>query len=182
MTPLVRFVKQRGMKFYPAMIWVVSRVINTHEEFKLGWDQDGNLIRWDFVSPSYATIHPGTGTSPSWLRLTWRTCRHSTPRFLEDREKYRDLRGVVEGQPTNHFDVSCLPWVRYRHFDVHVFDQGDFLAPVVTWGKYEAEGSRLVIAADHEHPPRGGGWVPPVPVLYRGTGTDGPYGRRQPTG
>ena len=65
--------------------------------------------------------------------------------FLEDREKYRELRGVVEGQPANHFDVSCLPWVRYRHFDVHVFDRGDFLAPVVTWGKYEAEGSRLVM-------------------------------------
>ena len=46
-TPLVRFVRQRGMKFYPTMIWVVSRVINAHEEFKLGWDQDGNLIRWD---------------------------------------------------------------------------------------------------------------------------------------
>ena len=60
-TPLVRFVKQRGMKFYPAMIWVVSRVINSHEEFKLGWDQDGNLIRWDFVSPSYAHFHPGDG-------------------------------------------------------------------------------------------------------------------------
>ena len=44
-TPLVRFVRQRGMKFYPAMIWVVSRVINAHEEFKLGWDQDGNLVR-----------------------------------------------------------------------------------------------------------------------------------------
>ena len=60
-TPLVRFVKQRGMKFYPAMIWVVSRVINVHEEFKLGWDQDGNLIRWDFVSPSYAHFHPEDG-------------------------------------------------------------------------------------------------------------------------
>ena len=60
-TPLVRFVKQRGMKFYPAMIWVVSRVINAHEEFKLGWDQDGNLIRWDFVSPSYAHFHPEDG-------------------------------------------------------------------------------------------------------------------------
>ena len=60
-TPLLQFVRQRGMKFYPTMIWVVSRVINTHEEFKLGWDQDGNLIRWDFVSPSYAHFHPGDG-------------------------------------------------------------------------------------------------------------------------
>ena len=39
-TPLVRFVKKNGMKFYPTMIWVVSRVINSHEEFKYGWDAD----------------------------------------------------------------------------------------------------------------------------------------------
>ena len=144
-TPLVRFVKQRGMKFYPAMIWVVSRVINAHEEFKLGWDQDGNLIRWDFVSPSYAHFHPEDGNFTKLVTPYMEDLPAFHARFLEDREKYRELRGVVEGQPTNHFDVSCLPWVRYRHFDVHVFDQGDFLAPVVTWGKYEAEGSRLVM-------------------------------------
>ena len=144
-TPLVRFVKQRGMKFYPAMIWVVSRVINAHEEFKLGWDQDGNLIRWDFVSPSYAHFHPEDGNFTKLVTPYMEDLPAFHARFLEDREKYRELRGVVEGQPTNHFDVSCLPWVRYRHFDVHVFDQGDFLAPVVTWGKYEAEGGRLVM-------------------------------------
>lgn len=144
-TPLVRFVKQRGMKFYPAMIWVVSRVINAHEEFKLGWDQDGNLIRWDFVSPSYAHFHPEDGNFTKLVTPYMEDLPAFHARFLEDREKYRELRGMVEGQPTNHFDVSCLPWVRYRHFDVHVFDQGDFLAPVVTWGKYEAEGSRLVM-------------------------------------
>lgn len=41
--------------------------------------------------------------------------------------------------------MSCLPWVRYRHFDVHVFDQGRFLAPVITWGRFEPEGSKLVL-------------------------------------
>ena len=30
-TPLVQFVRQRGMKFYPAMILVVSRVINAQD-------------------------------------------------------------------------------------------------------------------------------------------------------
>ena len=42
-TPLVRYVKGRGLKFYPAMIWAVSRVINAHDEFKYGWDASGNL-------------------------------------------------------------------------------------------------------------------------------------------
>ena len=144
-TPLVRFVKKNGMKFYPTMIWVVSRVINSHEEFKYGWDADGNLIRWDLISPSYAHFHPEDGNFTKLVTPYGKDLTEFHTRFLEDREKYRDLRAVVEGQPANHFDVSCLPWVRYRHFDVHVFDQGDFLAPVVTWGKYEAEGDKLVM-------------------------------------
>lgn len=31
--------------------------MNAHDEFKYGWDADGNLIKWDVVSPSYAHFH-----------------------------------------------------------------------------------------------------------------------------
>ena len=144
-TPLVRFVKKNSMKFYPAMIWAVSRVVNAHEEFRFGLDADGNLIRWDVISPSYAHFHPEDGNFTKLVTPYTEDLTAFHTRFLEDRETYRDLRAVVEGQPANHFDVSCLPWVRYSHFDVHVFDQGDFLAPVVTWGKYEADGDKLVM-------------------------------------
>ena len=96
-TPLVRFVKQRGMKFYPAMIWVVSRVINAHEEFKLGWDQDGNLIRWDFVSPSYAHFHPEDGNFTKLVTPYMEDLPAFHARFLEDREKYRELRAWWKG-------------------------------------------------------------------------------------
>ena len=144
-TPLVRYVKGRGLKFYPAMIWAVSRVINAHDEFKYGWDASGNLIRWDFVSPSYAHFHR---EDENFTKLVTEYAGELSvfhARFLRDRERYRELRGVVEHQPPNFFDVSCLPWVRYRHFDVHVFDEGTFLAPVVTWGRYEEEQGRLLM-------------------------------------
>ena len=53
---------------------------------------------------------------------------------------FSHIRGkVVNNSGLNFFDVSCLPWVKYSHFDVHVFDEGIFLAPVITWGKYEIE-------------------------------------------
>lgn len=144
-TPLVRYVKGRGLKFYPAMIWAVSRVINAHDEFKYGWDTSGNLIRWDFVSPSYAHFHR---EDENFTKLVTEYAGELSvfhARFLRDRERYRELRGVVGNQPPNFFDVSCLPWVRYRHFDVHVFDEGTFLAPVVTWGRYEKERGRLLM-------------------------------------
>ena len=66
-------------------------------------------------------------------------------RFLSDREKYKDVRAIAENQPPNFFDVTCLPWVKYKHFDVHVFDEGKFLAPVITWGKYEPECGKLMM-------------------------------------
>ncbi len=129
--------------FYPLMLWVVSKVINAHEEFKYGWDQEGNLIRWDQVSPSYTDFHSEDErftkmvTEYSEDLLTF--CR----RVSADRERNQTARAILEHQPPDFFDVSCLPWVTYRHFDVHVFDEGKFLAPVVTWGKYEQAGEQL---------------------------------------
>lgn len=66
-------------------------------------------------------------------------------RVAADRERHRNDRAVLPDQPPNFFDVSCLPWVKYRHFDLHVFDEGKFLAPVVTWGKYAEENGRLIL-------------------------------------
>ena len=45
-TPLVTFAKRQGMKFYPLMIWGVSKVVNAHDAFKYGWDPQRKLIQW----------------------------------------------------------------------------------------------------------------------------------------
>ena len=66
-------------------------------------------------------------------------------RIVADRERYKNERAILDHQPPNFFDVSCLPWVKYAHFDVHVFDEGKFLAPVVTWGKYEQKDGKLIM-------------------------------------
>ena len=67
----------------------------------------------------------------------------STP--IRDKEKHESDRAFVENQPLDFSDVSCLPWVKYSHFDVHVFDEGKFLAPVITWGKYEMSHGRYMM-------------------------------------
>ena len=144
-TPLVRFTKKNGLKFYPAMIWAVSKVVNVHDEFKYGWDADGNLIKWDVVSPSYAHFHKEDENFTKTVTAFSDDLLEFHTSFLSDREKYKDVRAIVENQPPNFFDVTCLPWVRYKHFDVHVFDEGKFLAPVITWGKYEPEHGQLVM-------------------------------------
>ena len=144
-TPLVGFAKKNRLKFYPAMIWAVSKVVNAHDEFKYGWDADGNLIKWDVVSPSYAHFHKEDENFTKTVTEFSDDLLEFHARFLSDREKYKDVRAIAENQPPNFFDVTCLPWVKYKHFDVHVFDEGKFLAPVITWGKYEPECGKLMM-------------------------------------
>lgn len=136
-TRLLAFCKKHDLKFYPSMIWIVSKVINSHDEFKYGWDNNGNLIRWERVFPSYTEFHKEDEMFAKLVTPFLDDFPEFYANFLENRKKYGNIRAFAENQPPNFFDVSCLPWISYRHFDLHVFDEGTFLAPVVTWGKYE---------------------------------------------
>ena len=59
-TNMLAELKKNGLRFYPAMIWVVSRLMNARDEFKYHLTEDGELIKWDYVSPSYTDFNPVT--------------------------------------------------------------------------------------------------------------------------
>ena len=61
-------------------------------------------------------------------------------------DKYKDYRAFdFENVPPNIFNVSCLPWINYNSFDIHVFDKGKYLAPVITWGKYVEKDDKITL-------------------------------------
>lgn len=143
--PLITYTKKNDLKFYPAMIWVVSKVINSHDEFKYSWDTDGNLIRWDSISPSYTVFNRDDECFSKFVTEYTDDIFEFYQRTVDDQRKYQEERAIIGNQPQNFFDVSCLPWVKYKHFDVHVFDEGKFLAPVLTWGKYEVQNGNALM-------------------------------------
>lgn len=136
-TDFFQNVHQKQIDFYPAMIWVVSAAVNCREELRMGMNAQGEPGVWDVVSPYYTHFHAEderfvkiyTEYSPDFDVFY--------QRYLEDKKRYQHERGFAQKEvPNNTFDVSCLPWAHYQHFDLHVFDAGMYLAPVVTWGKY----------------------------------------------
>ena len=144
-TPLKKYSGKTGLDFYPLMIWAVSKVINSHDEFKFGWNEKGELIKWDFVSPSYTVFHKEDENFTKMLTEYSDDIFEFCKRVDKDRKELENERAIVKNHPANFFDVSCLPWIKYKHFDMHVFDEGKFLAPVVTWGKYEEENGKLMM-------------------------------------
>ena len=95
-----RFLKQlsaSGFRFYPAMIWAVSNVLNAHAEFRYGWDDQGRLVLWDRIEPYYAHFHPDRETFAKLVTPFSSDLETFHRRFLEDRTRYAAL---------DHFDLT----------------------------------------------------------------------------
>lgn len=99
---------RKGLKFCPAMIWVVSKVINAHDEFKYSWDNAGSLIRWDTVSPSYTVFNEEDEAFSKFVTEYSDSLPEFCQRYERDLQKHQNSRAIIEGQPENFFDVSCL--------------------------------------------------------------------------
>ena len=150
-TKLVEFSKNNGYKFYPCMIWAVSKIVNSRDEFKYA-KKDGNLILWDYVSPSFTDFNSETqkfnkfvSEYSSDFETFYKTCQ-------TDREKYKNEVGFIGNQPENVFDITCLPWVYYKNFTMHIETEQRFF-PVVSWGKYVNENGKykMPVTIDFNH-------------------------------
>lgn len=42
-TQLLKVCKGKGYKFYPVYIYLVTTIVNRHEEFKMGYDKEGSV-------------------------------------------------------------------------------------------------------------------------------------------
>lgn len=136
-TDFLRTLQGRDCRFYPSMIWVVSAAVNCREELRMGRDGNGEPGIWDAVSPYYAHFHQTDRRFSKLVTPYDPDFRTFYRRYLEDRSRLESCRGFDQQDiPPNIFDVSCLPWVHYKSFDMHIFDSGTWLAPVVTWGRY----------------------------------------------
>lgn len=88
------------------------------------WD-DVILYFTDFHKEDEELVLLVTGYSDDVL--TFHNC------FIADRVGYEQLRGFnFKKVPENIFNISGIPRIKYKSFDIHVFDEGKYLAPVIT--------------------------------------------------
>ncbi|MDR1002600.1 MAG: chloramphenicol acetyltransferase [Oscillospiraceae bacterium] len=145
-TNFVHWNKNRGLRFFPSFLYVVSKAVNKRSEFRFGYDENGEVVVWDSVNPSYADFRGDDGGFASLVSNYSPDFEAFYRTVTQDMDRYKDKHGFeVEFDRRNVFDVSCLPWLHYKSVDMHVFDNGTWLAPVITWGKYEEKSGRILM-------------------------------------
>ncbi|MBB6732508.1 type A chloramphenicol O-acetyltransferase [Cohnella zeiphila] len=146
-TRLRAHLKSKGIKPYPAFIHMIATAVNRHEEFRVCFDSEGRLGRWDSLSPSFTIFHEDDRTFSSlWVPYSedfGTFCR----RYSEDMEAYGDRKELAakRGEPPNAFPVSSIPWVGFTGFNLNIYDEGKFLLPIFTMGKFTEEGGRVLL-------------------------------------
>lgn len=137
-----------GMKFFPAYLWLVTKVLNEQMEFRIA-QKDGQVGYYDFLTPLYAHFHE----EEKIFSLMWTEFHEEFSVFyqnyLDNRDTYGQNKGVLSqvGQlpPTNAYTVSRVPWIPFKHFAVHSSESKPYYFPSVEAGKFREENGRLMM-------------------------------------
>lgn len=144
-TNLYNYIKTNKLRFYPTFTWVVSKVINKYQEFKMAFDKEHRLGFFDEIGPSYSVLNDKTKVM-SDLYTAFNTVFLN---FYEDMinalNSYKSNTNFTTQFQNNFFIVSCLPWFNYTSFNVNNEGSSSFLFPMVTWGKFFKEGNKIVM-------------------------------------
>lgn len=146
-TDLLLELHTKDIKFYPTFLYMVTKVVNAHQEFRTCFDEQGNVGYWQSMMPCFTFFHNDDKTfSNLWIEncenfAAFYSC------YLENMQKYGDVKDIVarKNVPPNTFPVSCIPWANFTSFNLNIFTDGMYLLPIITGGKYfEQEGRTLL--------------------------------------
>ncbi len=147
-THMQAVLKAAGFRFFPAYLWLVTKTLNQQVAFRLA-EKDGRLGYYHSLTPLYAAFHPDDKTFSLMWTAYQENFRDFHKAYLEDQLQYGDQHGILSKTdhlpPANAYTVSCVPWISFRHFSVHSYENKPYYFPSVEAGKfYEQEGRTLM--------------------------------------
>ena len=147
-TDLVEYSKRSGTKFYVNFLYVLSRVMNSRDDYKMGylWQSD-ELICYDVVNPIQYVFHEDTETcTPVYTSYNedYDTFYAGALKDIEEARKTREYLLDAANHP-NWFDASYISWLSYDSLNIELPDGYLYFAPIINWGRYREENGRLVM-------------------------------------
>lgn len=145
-TALLKHVKNIGWKFYPTIIFLVSKIVNRHPEFRMAI-KNNELVVWNNSHPSYTIFHNETETFSSLWSHYDGNIHHFQDAYSEDVAQHgNNIAYWPKGEsPENVFFISAIPWVSFTSFNINVAHMQNFFAPMFTLGKYYSQDGKIVL-------------------------------------
>lgn len=140
-------IRRQGQKLYPTMLYHIAGEVNRWEEFRTALNGAGQLGIYDRLHPCYTVFHPESETfSNLWTEYDpdYETFCAAYRRDMAQYSSHLGLEGKP-GTPESTFPVSMLPWASFQGFNLNLQKGYDFLLPIFTMGKFQAENGRTLL-------------------------------------
>jgi len=138
LTNLIKEIKKKEIKLCPTMIYLLSMIVNKHEEFRTALDSNRRVGVFDLLHPSYAIFQKEHETFTNvWTEYN-PLFSEFYEQYLLDVQKYSGVKSFIAkpNMPTNVFNISSIPWISFTGFNLNLPKITDYLLPIFTTGKY----------------------------------------------
>lgn len=147
-TSLVEYSKETNTKFYINFLYLLSKVLNSRDDYKMGylWQTD-TLICYDVIHPTHYVFHEDTETCTPVYSVYDENYEVFYKNATGDIEKAKGTREYgldVENHP-NWFDASYISWLSYDSLNIELPDGYLYFSPIINWGRYREENGRLLM-------------------------------------
>ena len=140
-------IKNVEFKLYPTMLYFIAKVVNSHQEFRMAFDKNGQLGFFEKMIPCYTVFHKDTETfSNIWTEYS-EDYNAFCLAYENDLREFGATQGMVAkpNVPNNNFPVSMIPWTSFDGFNLNLQKGYDYLTPIFTIGKYYREGGKYIL-------------------------------------
>lgn len=136
---------RKQLKFYPVMIYLVTKVLNQIENFRMFLNGQGELCVWNQLNPNYTVFHDDDKTfSDCWTSYS-DDFTVFYQNIIKDMKMAEGKRGIKakENQPADFYCISCVPWIPFTSCSSRVANGTPSYFPIITMGKYEREEGKV---------------------------------------
>ncbi|WP_025116296.1 type A chloramphenicol O-acetyltransferase [Lysinibacillus fusiformis] len=154
-TVLMENLKQKNLKLYPAFIFMMTKIVNAHQEFRTNFNAEGQLGYWEKMLPSYTIFDKQSCTFSSVWTSDFTTFTEFHTQYEQDIEIYNGTDRMFPKTPIpeNNIPISMIPWCSFTGFNLNIHNGGDYLLPIITGGQYASINGeyRLPISLQFHH-------------------------------
>ena len=133
-TNLYRYVRERGLSFYYALVYLCTQAVNQTEAF-LYTLEDGKVRMYDKRQPSFTDLNKGS----ELFRMVFAPCEGSIDDFCRAAKKKSENQHFLFDPAAETDDLiyfSCLPWMDVTGLTNERNLDPDDAIPRIAWGKY----------------------------------------------
>ena len=146
-TNLEKFIKEKGYKLYPTIIYAITRIVNNHKEFRMSLDSENRLGYYTEMDPSYTIFHKDNNTfSNIWTEYNQNFIEFYKS-YEKDMKEYGDEKGFItkKCENSNLVNISAIPWTSFTGFNLNLPKGDKYLLPIFTIGKYFNKDNKILL-------------------------------------